>query len=129
LIQAGEFLAGKLPSDPGSQVWVAIARYRAGKYEEAERLFASAAGDPQFSAAGWLYQTPILQAFHAMIRARLNDREAANELISKAREAFKKAMLDDHGTEHGDYGDTWWNRLWTEALLAEAEGLINGAKP
>ena len=132
LIQAAEVLAGKLPNDPGSRFWAAIARFRAGKYEEAERLFSSAATDSLSSAAaaaGWRFQTPILQAYHAMIKARLNDREAASELLSRAKEAFKKEVLDDQGTEHGDYGVNWSDRLRTESLLAEAEDLIRGPKP
>ena len=64
-----------------------------------------------------------------MIKARLNDREAASELLSRAKEAFKKEVLDDQGTEHGDYGVNWSDRLRTESLLAEAEDLIRGPKP
>ncbi len=64
-----------------------------------------------------------------MTKAKLNDRDAAGELLTMAKEAFKKAVLDDHGSAPGDYGENWWDRLSAEALLAEAEGLINGAKP
>ena len=62
-----------------------------------------------------------------MIKAKLNDRQAANELLARAKESLKTSMLADHGTEHGDYGEQWWDRLSAEALLAEAENLINGA--
>ena len=74
------------------------------------------------------YAPTLILAFHAMTKAKLNDRPAAKELLAKAQEAFKKAMKDDHGTEHDDYGENWWDRLSAEAVLAEAEGLIVAAK-
>jgi hypothetical protein len=131
LIQGGELLADKLPNDPESQFWSAFARYRAGKYEEAEKLFSTAEADAAteslFSSAD-RYEPPMFQTLHAMIKARLNAREEANALLSKAREALKKATLDDHGAAHGDYGPHWWDRLSAEALLAEAENLISQGK-
>jgi tetratricopeptide (TPR) repeat protein len=130
LIQGCAILAGKLPYN---SCWLAFVRYRAGKYEEAESLFSTAAAlSPRAlttGEGGWVYEPPIFLAFHAMIKAKLNDRKAATELLSKAREALKKAVLDSHGTENGDYGEHWWDRLSAESLLAEAETLITGAKP
>ncbi len=64
-----------------------------------------------------------------MIKARLNDRQAADELLFKAKEALKSAVLEDLGAAPGDYGESWWDRLSAEVLLAEAEGLIAGPKP
>ena len=43
-----------------------------------------------------------------MTKAKLNDQPAAKELLAKAQEAFKKAMKNDHGTEHDDYGEIGW---------------------
>jgi len=132
LIRATELVAGKSPNDPHSIFWVAIARYRAGKYEEADSLFTIAAAKSPVALTtgdGWPFAPAVFQAFHAMIKARLNDREAAADLLSKARASLKKAMLDDRGTAPGDYGANWWDRLSAEALLAEAESLITGAKP
>ena len=37
-------------------------------------------------------------AFHAMAKAKLNDREAAKQLLAQAKEAFEKSMRDDGGT-------------------------------
>ena len=130
LVRGREVLASKRSDTPG-QFWLAVARYRAGKYEQAEALFSAAAAKSPLTLTtgdGVLYSAPIFLAFHAMIKARLNDREAAGELLSKAREALKKAILGNHGTAPGDYGENWWERLIAEALLAEAESLINGAK-
>ncbi len=126
LIQGGEILADKFGEDPPWRWLVAFARYRAGKYKEAESLLARVdmndRGLPR-------YAPTLILAFHAMTKAKLNDRPAAKELLAKAREAFKKAMKDDHGTEHDDYGENWWDRLSAEAVLAEAEDLIVGGKP
>ena len=131
LIQGCELLAGKLPNDGESRFWLAIARYRAGKCEEAESLFSTAEAEAEaeslFSVAEH-NELPIFEAFHAMIKAELNDPQKAKELLSKARAAFEKEMLDKK-LDHGDYGDKWWDRLRTEAILAEAESLITGAKP
>ena len=130
LIQAAELVAAKV-DDSRSQFWPAIARYRAGKYEEADSLFSSAAEQSPLAltTSGWLHQPPIFQAFHAMIKARIGDREAARESLTKAKDAFQTAMINDHGTEQGNYGENWWDRLSAEALLAEAERVINGPKP
>jgi hypothetical protein len=87
-------LVDKLPIDPDSRFWVAIGRYRAGKYEEADRLFSAAAKTEA-------NQPPHFQTFHAMIKAMIHDRETAKELLSKAQAALKKEILDDYGTEHG----------------------------
>ena len=116
LLQAAELLAGKLPNDPESRFWEAIARYRAGKYEEADRLLSASAN-----------QRPYFRTFHAMIKAKVHDRENAKELLSEARAALNKEIRDNHGAEQGDYGDYWWDRLSDEALLAEAEAVIAGA--
>ncbi len=97
---------------------LAYACYRGGKYAEAGSLLSTA-------AMGGRYGTTIMLTFRAMTKARLKDREAAMGLLSMARDAYKKAMLDD-GTKNGDYGEQWWDRLSAEALLAEAENLIAG---
>ena len=123
LIQGIDILAEKLLTE-GYIHPVAFMCYRAGKHEEAESLFSHVVS----TDLQWRYQQTLLLAFHAMNKTKLNGRGAARELLSKAKEAFKKAMHDDQGTDHGDYGEHWWDRLSAEALLAEAEGLIMGAK-
>ncbi len=134
LIQGGELLAAKATNAryPYMRFVAALAHYRAGKYEQAESVFSSAAAEAGGSLPDmrdWPYGPSLYQAVHAMIKARLNDRQAASALLATAREAFKTSMLADHGTEHGDYGEHWWDRLGAEALLGEAESLVNGRNP
>ena len=132
LTAAGELLVEKLRDDPQTPFWLAVARYRAGKYDEADSLFSGAAGlSPRSLPAGigWPFAPPIFQAFHAMIKAKLNE----------ARSGQRIALQGQGGPQEGDACRSWhglrglWrelvDRLSAEALLAEAEGLINGAKP
>ena len=79
-------------------------RYWAGEYAEADSL--------RYGGYRRLRdQTTITLTFHAMTKAKLNDRDAAGELLTMAKEAFKKAVLDYHGSVPGDYGENWWDRL------------------
>ena len=112
MIQGGKLLAEELlyeaPESPRTRVCVALVRYRAGMYKEAESLLSQLAAADLGIAD---YHATMMLAFHAMTKANLNDQEAAKELLSKAKEAFKKARNDNRGTDYGDYGENWWDRL------------------
>ncbi len=131
LIETGELIADKLPNNGDFQFWKALADYRAGKYQEAEALVATADVRAEIEGlfATWVrYMRPIFEAFHAMNKAKLGDPRKASELLSKAKADFKE-VFGDQAAARGDYGEKWWDRLCTEALLAEAEGVIAGTKP
>ena len=82
---------------------------------------------PQTRQKSTFYRSLSTLALNTTVK--LLDRDEARELLSQARKKLK--IADPRRPRHGagDYGDQWWDRLGTEAILAEAEGLIASPKP
>ncbi len=124
--------ADQLTSDP--ELWftfpAAFIYYRAGRYEDAEKLFSRAeaqAGAQSFFAKKGGYIVAVCEAFHAMNKAKLNGLRKAKELHSKAKAGLQKGPPSGRLAAADD--DQWWDRLPAEVILAEAEGVVSAAAP
>ncbi len=112
--------AAMRPENAWFQLASAIAKYRAGKFQDAfDRLQVA-----EVQAGGQVYCRALIELFRAMSLHHLGQREAAQESLKRAVDELNAS---DPKAEDGalDYGSSWHDRLMSEVIRREAEALIS----
>lgn len=98
-----------------------VTMFRAGRYDDASKLFAEA------RSAEYEPHWPVL----AMTAHRRGRTSEAQTWRKKANDWFDRLCEDAIAGDgyRPPYASTWWDRAWVECTLREANALINGTTP